>query len=336
MRAVFLDLSTFSIDISTEGVAIKKSSESVNLCAIKAQVSELNTYATTSTTEILARCQHADIIITNKVVINAALMAKLPQLKLICIAATGTNNIDLTAANKQNIAVCNVSGYASASVSQWVFAQILAFYNQTHLQHCNTEQGLWSQSKTFCLHSSFHGRGISELAGKTLGLIGYGSLAKAVEKIAYAFDMKVLIAERPQAQVLRTNRTAFDDVIAQADIISLHCPQTPDTEHLVNQQFLQKMKPSAILINSARGALIDNKALLQALKTHEIAYAALDVLEQEPPPQNHPLLTAKLDNLKITAHIAWAAIESQQRLLDGIAKNIEYFSVNKQLNRVES
>lgn len=317
MHAVFLDLQTFS--------------SNVDLTAIEKQVSTLLTYQLTSTDQIIERCQFADIVITNKTDLTAEILKKLPQLKLICIAATGTNNVDLIAAKALRIAVCNVSGYSGNSVAQWVFSQILAYYNQTEHHHQNTENGLWSVSDTFC----FHGNNITELSGKTLGLIGYGCLAKSVAHIATAFGMNILIAEREHASTVRADRTAFDEVLHQADIISLHCPQTPETEQLVNTSFLKKMKRSAMLINSARGALVNNEALLNALKNNDIAYAVLDVLDQEPPPENHPLLMAKLNNLKITAHIAWAAQQSQQRLLNGIASNIQSFSLGEQMNRVD-
>jgi glycerate dehydrogenase len=184
---------------------------------------------------------------------------------------------------------------------------------------------------TFCLH----GNGSIELAGKTLGIVGYGSLGKAVANIAQAFEMKVLIAERPNATTIRPGRLAFSDVLKQADVLSLHCPQTAETENLINQERLAVMKSSTMLINTARGALVNNNDLLIALQTGEIAYAALDVLEQEPPPADHLLLNAKCDNLKITAHIAWASIEAQQRLINLLADNISSFKMAERLNRID-
>jgi len=309
MQAVFLDLQTFSQNIS--------------LSAIKNSVSKLDCFNTTKPTDIIERCLHADIIITNKVVLTEALLKQLPQLKLICIAATGMNNIDLIAAKKLGICVKNVSGYASASVAQYVLAQMLEFFSQTSHHNNNTDLGHWSNSPTFC----YHGNSINELAGKTLGIIGYGNLGKAVAKIAHAFDMNILVAERPNAAEIRNGRTDFETVVKQADVLTLHCPQTPETEQLVSQTFLNNMPNHAMLINTARGALVDNNALLNALKNNDIAYAVLDVLDQEPPAKDHPLLAAKLPNLKMTAHIAWASIEAQQRLLQGIAINVDEFNV---------
>lgn len=315
MHAVFLDQHTFSSNISLE--------------EIRQQVASLTCFASTSAEQIVSRCQDADIILTNKVVISAETLALLPQLKLICITATGTNNVDLDAAFVQGITVNNVSGYASHSVSQYVFAQMLEYFTQTGHHNHNTREGLWQKSATFC----HHGNGFNELAGKTLGIIGYGDLGQAVAKVGQAFGMRILVAERANAKSIRTDRHSFEQVLAQADVLSLHCPQTPETENLINANTLNKMKPNAMLINTARGALVNSNDLLLALQTKQIGYAVLDVLEKEPPPADHVLLKAisnyqadvVLNNLKITAHIAWASIESQQRLIDLVAVNIAAF-----------
>ena len=320
MHAVFLDSQTFSSNIS--------------FSAVELQVTTLTCYSVTTADQILERCQGAAIVITNKVVFTAEILAKLPQLKLICIAATGYNNIDIEAASKLNIAVTNVSGYAGNSVAQYVLAQMLEYYQQTCHHNANTEQGHWQQSETFC----YHGNAITELAGKTLAIVGYGSLGKAVAKLAEAFDMNILICERPHSIEIRQGRVSFEQAIAQADILSLHCPQTADTTNLISSDVLGKMKPTAMLINTARGALVNSVDLLTALKTKQIAYAVLDVLEQEPPPADHPLLVAlkakNLDNLKITAHIAWASSEAQQRLINLLSDNIAAFKCGEKLNRL--
>lgn len=317
MKAVFLDSQTFSANISFK--------------AIENQVTSLTCFSTTTPEQILKRCQDADIIITNKVVITADLLAKLQRVKLICISATGYNNVDIEAARNNNVAVANVSGYAGNSVAQYVLAQMLEYYQQTTHHNANTQSGLWQKSETFC----YHGNAITELAGKTLGLIGYGSLGQAVAKLAEAFGMKILLSERIGATANRKNRVSFESVISQADVISLHCPQTASTENLINKKALDQMKPSVMLINTARGALINSNDLLAALSKRKIAYAVLDVLEQEPPPADHPLLTANLDNLKITAHIAWASSEAQQRLIDLLSNNIAAFTQSKKLNRLD-
>jgi len=316
MRAVFLDQQTFS--------------SSINLYALEQQVTELTCYAITSPADVITRCIDAEIIIINKVLLTEEILSALPQLKLICITATGYNNVDINAARKLNIAVTNVNGYASQSVPQYVFAQLLEYYQQTSHHNSNTEQGLWSTSESFC----YHGNGFSELAGKTIGIVGYGNLGKAVRTIALAFGMKVLISERECAERIRDGRTAFEQVVKQADIISLHCPQTPATERLINANVLFQMKKSAVLINTARGALVDEQALFSALTNKEIAYAIVDVLSQEPPKESNPLVGSGLANLKVTAHIAWASFESQQRLIKLLGKNILAFSQNKRLNRL--
>ena len=318
MHAVFLDQQTFS--------------QSISLTAIKSNVTSLQSYQLTSPDEVVDRCRDAEIIISNKVVLNSETLSQLPHLKLICIAATGSNNVDLSAARKLGIAVTNVSGYAQTSVAQYVFAQLLAYFSQTQHHNDNCKQGLWQQSETFCIH----GKGSVELAGKTLGLIGYGSLGKAVEKLAKAFGMQVLIAERQHQKTLRSGRTSFSEVIKKADVLSLHCPQTAETEQLINENILMEMKTSAMLINTARGAIINNQELHHALKTKQIAFAVLDVLEQEPPPADHLFFTEPLNNLKITAHIAWASYEAQQRLINLLAENIRAFQQGQLLNRIES
>ncbi len=315
MQAVFLDQQTFSANIS--------------LTSIESQVSQLNSYATTTDEQVIERCQSADIIISNKVLLSESVLKQLPQLKLVCIAATGMNNVDLSAAKALGITVNNVSGYSQASVSQYVFAQMLAYFNNTSHHNKNTEQGHWQKSPTFC----YHGKGSQELAGKKLGIIGYGNLGQAVANIAQAFGMEILIAERPSATNIRQNRESFTNVLKQADVISLHCPQTAETENIINSESLALMKTSALLINTARGALVNSNDLLFALKHNIISHAVLDVLEQEPPLPNHPLINAlannEIDNLSLTAHIAWASIESQQRLIDLVAANIQNFTLDK-------
>ncbi|MFT2091515.1 D-2-hydroxyacid dehydrogenase [Paraglaciecola sp. 2405UD69-4] len=315
MHAVFLDQQTFSANISLDN--------------IRQQVTSLNCFATTSPEQLLSRCAQADIVITNKVELTQNTLEQLPKLKLVCVAATGTNNVDLAAAAQLGIQVKNVAGYSTTSVSQYVFAQMLEYFNQTNLYNQDSAQGAWQKSPTFCYHSGE----ISELYGKKLGIVGYGNLGKAVAKIAEAFGMKILIAERPYAATIRQNRLSFEQVLSEADILTLHCPQTPETENLINAQTLSQMKPSAMLINTARGALVNSNDLHAALKNKRLGYGVLDVLEQEPPSADHILIRAisaqepdlHLNNLKITAHIAWASIESQQRLLDLLADNISHF-----------
>lgn len=321
MKAVFLDCETFSDNIS--------------FTAIEQQVTKLTCFAFTKPDNVIERCKDSDIVITNKVVFNAEIIERLSQVKLICIAATGYNNIDIEAAEKNNICVTNVSGYAGKSVSQYVLAQILEYYQQTSHHNANTKHGLWQQCNTFC----YHGNAITELAGKTIAIVGYGSLGRAVAKLADAFEMKVLISERPNTSKIRKGRVRFEQAVNQADILSLHCPLTNETTNLINSVVLNKMKPTAMLINTARGLLVNSEDLLIALKDKKIAFAVLDVLEEEPPRIDHPLLSAIqnniIKNLKVTAHIAWASSESQQRLISLLSDNIAAFKKGKRLNRLD-
>jgi len=317
MRAVFLDYQTFS--------------QSIDLSAINQVVSTLERHATTSPSQVVQHSANAEIILTNKVELSRETLSQLPDLKLICITATGINNVDIAAAKALGIAVTNVSGYAKNTLAQYIFAQLLAHFSQIEHHNRNTQQGLWQKSETFCVH----GNGSIELAGKSIAIIGYGALGQKVADIAKAFDMTVLIAERPGATTIRPERMAFLAAIEQADIISLHCPQTPETQGMFNAELFARMKTSAILINTARGALINNQDLLSALNNDEIACAILDVLEQEPPPKDHILLAAQSPKLKITAHIAWASQQAQQALLNLVATNITAFKQGELANRVD-
>lgn len=317
MQTVFLDYQTFSAYL--------------DLTLLKSSVKKLTLYATTTSEQVVARCVDAEVILTNKVQLTDELLRQLPKLKLICITATGVNNVDIKAAKALNIAVTNVSGYAKNSVAQYVFAQLLSYFSQIEHHNNNCQKGLWQKNATFCLH----GNGSDELAGKFIAIIGYGALGKKVADIASAFDMQVLIAERPNADSIRSNRVAFSAAIAQADIVSLHCPETPETRGIFNAEVFQKMKPNSVLINTARGALINNHDLLNALNNQQLACAILDVLDKEPPPKDHILLAAQSNKLKITAHIAWASQQAQQALINLVAANITAFKQGLRTNRVD-
>jgi glycerate dehydrogenase len=310
MRAVFLDSKTFAPEIS--------------FTALTKILTTLTCYDFTQPEQVLDRCKNADIIICNKVILSKALLTQLPNVKLICVTATGTNNIDMAAANTLNIKVCNVTNYAQNSVAQYVFAQLLNFFQHIEQHNQAVREGQWQKSTSFCLH----GMPIHQLADKKLAIIGYGGLGQAVAKIATAFNMQVLISERKGATSIRNNRVSFNEAISKADIITLHCPQTEETEQLIDSTTLSMCQPHCLLVNTARGALIDDHALISALKNKQLGGAILDVLNQEPPPANHPLLTEKLDNLIITGHIAWASIEAQQQLIELVANNINQFLQN--------
>jgi len=226
--------------------------------------------------------------------------------------------------------VCNAQGYAGTAVPQQVFALLLQLTNHIHSYQQAVQQGQWSQSSQFCLHL----QPIEELAGKTITLLGYGDLGQATARLAEAFGMKVIVAERPQAKQIRPGRIAFESAIRSADVLSLHCPLTDETAKLVNTQTLSWMKPTALLINTARGGLIDETALAEALSQGHIAGAALDVLSTEPPPQHHPLLASTVPNLIITPHVAWASQQAMQRLVRQLAENLQAFLQQKPIRQV--
>jgi len=317
----------------SNGVILDKSSldrGDLDFSCLDSLVENWQTFESTQAENTLSRIENADIIITNKVVINAQMMKQAKKLKLICIAATGTNNVDLNAAKENNIVVCNVTAYATASVVQHVFTLILAL--QTHLLEYVklVQNNVWDQSKHFCLLNY----PITELSGKTLGIIGFGELGKAVANAASAFGLKVIVAQSLTGN-LKPNRVELNELLAQSDILSLHCPLTAETENLINQQTLALMKPSSILINAARGGVVNEADLLYALQHKVIAAAGIDVLHQEPP-NNNALIQAQLPNLIITPHIAWASQASRQRLVDQICDNIKAYLSNSNRNQVNN
>ncbi len=273
--------------------------------------------------------QDTEIIVSNKVFLNRKILQGNKHLKLICIAATGTNNVDITAAKQHGITVCNVRAYATSSVVQHVFSLILSLNRKLFAYRESVINGDWSHSDFFC----HFGEPISALEGKTLGIIGYGELGKAVAKVARCFAMKVIIAKRNAADE-RPGRIDLTNLLAKSDVLSLHCPLTEHNYHMIGEQELLLMKPDALLINAARGGLIDEPALLHALETNQIAGAALDVLEQEPPAANHPLSNYHANNLIITPHIAWASQQARQKLVNEIAKNILGFQRGEPRNLV--
>ncbi len=264
--------------------------------------------------------EHAEILISNKISIDHEIIGNSRQLKLICVAATGVNNVDLEAAKNRGVQVCNVRAYATSSVVQHVFSLILALNRK--LFSCNraVANGDWSRSDYFC----YFGEPISELQGKTIGIIGYGELGQAVAKVARCFGMDVQLARRDVSDS-REGRVDLSTLLAVSDVVSLHCPLTENNFHMIGEAELALMRPDAILVNTARGGLIDEQALLHALENEQIGAAALDVLEEEPPSVSNALLGYQADNLIITPHIAWASRESRQRLVNEIAENIKAF-----------
>jgi glycerate dehydrogenase len=272
----------------------------------------------------------ATIAITNKVPITRAVLEACPKLRLVAVAATGTNNVDLEACRERGIAVCNIRGYAQHTVPEHVFMLLLALRRNLLAWRVSLQNDAWQKAEQFCLFD----HEIHDLHGSTLGLIGYGNVGVGVERLAHAFGMQVLIAERKGAAEVRPGRVAFDEVLARADQISLHTPLTEDTLGLIGTREFGLMKRNAVLINTARGGVVDEAALVSALKTRRIAGAGFDVLSVEPPSQGNPLLALNLPNFLLTPHVAWSSREAMQALADQLIDNIEAFVRGEERNRV--
>lgn len=288
---------------------------------IKALASKFTIHKQTPADKLIERAQEADIIVTNKAKFSNETFKQLPNLKLVCITATGTDNIDLNAAKKYHITVKNVANYSTPSVAQHVMALIFNLSSHLSLYEKWTKAGKWQKHHSF----NFLDYPILELHNRTLCLIGYGNIAKQVEKIALATGLKVIIAERPEATTTRNDRVPFYDALQKADIISIHCPLTTETKHQINKKAIEHMKDSAILINTSRGPVIDEQALAEAMNRGKFFGVGLDVLDTEPPSPKNPLLFVTHPNFIITPHIAWAADQSIKRLIAGVIQNIKDF-----------
>ncbi len=301
----------------------------MDLSALDKAVPGWEGYPVTRTDQLRERIADAEVILTNKIKLDAATLAHATKLKLICLAATGTNNVDLDAAKERGVAVCNIQAYCTASVTQHVFALILALTINIPGYRALLREGAWKESPQFCLLDF----PIRELSGKTMGIIGYGELGRAAARVAEAFGMKIMVANRPGGKP-QEGRQSLEVVLEQSDVISLHCPLTKDTRGLINADALRRMKPDALLINTARGAVIDEQALADALRQGVIGGAGIDVLSEEPPVNGNPLLADDIPNLIVTPHIAWAAKEARQRAIDEMAANIKAFLAGEARNRV--
>lgn len=291
-------------------------------------------HALTKPGEVLERIDGFPVVVTNKVVLDRAVInsSQAAGLKLIAEAATGTDNIDLAAARERGVGVCNVPGYAAQSVAQFTVALILELATRAGGYMNLVRAGGWEQSPIYT-RLDFTS---TELAGKKLGLVGYGNIGRRVAEMAKALGMEVLIAARPGSTVAAAGRVPLDEVLKSSDFVSLHCPLTPATKGMIDARALGLMKRGAFLVNTARGALLDEPALIQALREKKLAGAALDVISREPPPADHPIVRAarELDNLFVTPHCAWSAREARERLLDEVAENIAAFLRGEKRNRV--
>lgn len=309
-RVVFLDAATYG------DVSLKRFMDSWD-CTV---------HQVTTSNDTKARIAGHSVVVTNKVVIDRPVLSspEAKDLRLIAVAATGTDIIDREEAARRGIKVCNVPGYAAQSVAQFTMALILELATRVGKYGAAVKAGQWQKSPVFSLLTYPS----TELGGKTLGIVGYGNIGQTVAKMAAALGMKIIVAARPGSVTpLAPGRVSVEEILRTSDVVSLHCPLTPETKNLINEQSLKLMKPTAFLINTARGALIDEPALIEALRGKQIAAAALDVISKEPPPADHPVIRAakELDNLIVTPHTAWSAREARERLLREVEENILAF-----------
>jgi glycerate dehydrogenase len=280
--------------------------------------------------EIVARLKGATIAIVNKVYLYDEDLAQLPDLKLIAIAATGTDKVDLESCKRRGIAVCNIRNYAGHAVAEHVFMLILALRRNLLRYLEDVQNGKWQTAKQFCLF----GHKIRDLHSNTMGIIGFGALGQSVARLAEAFGMRVLVSEHKDASDIRQGRVKFEEVLRESDVISLHCPLNEKTRSLISKEELSLMKPRAILINTARGGLVDENDLVEALKNGVIGGAGFDVLTKEPPRDGNPLFDVDQPNFILTPHNAWASDEAMQALADQLIDNIEAFARGEPQNLV--
>lgn len=287
-------------------------------------------HAATSPGQVGERLRQATVVVSNKVALTAENLAPAQKLRLIAVCATGTNNVDLDYCRARGLTVCNIRDYAMHSVPEHVFALILALRRSLIGYRADVHAGLWQKSEQFCLFT----RPILDLHGGTLGIVGRGTLGRATAKLGEAFGMRVLFAEHKHAASVRSGHAAFDRVLAESDVLSLHCPLTPETRHLIGEPELRRLRPHALLINTARGGLVDEAALARALREGWIGGAGFDVLTSEPPRAGNPLLDLDLPNFILTPHVAWASREAMQIMADQLIDNIEAFVRGTPRNRV--
>ena len=315
MKAVFLDYDTVSHgDLDTS--ALSEAAGELELCD-------------SDDARIAARMHDADIVLLNKAELSRELLRGAPRLKLVAVAGTGTNNIDVTAAQELGIAVCNVRSYCTSSVVQQVWGLILSLTQHVSDYARMAADGSWTRNEVLTAKS----RPIRELDGRIFGVVGWGELGRGAARAAEAFGMRVAIANR-RGDGPKAGRVELNELLAMADIVSLHCPLNDSTRGMIGARELQLMKPDALLINTARGGLVDGRALAAALKAGRLGGAGIDVLPQEPPRDGEPLLEPGIPNLIVTPHVAWAALEARQRCLDAMAANIRDFLAGGRRSRV--
>jgi glycerate dehydrogenase len=308
MKSIFLDYATVSFHGDLDPASLHRALPGL----------ELRDH--TPQPDVARAVAGAEVVLVNKLRLTREIIAGAPNLKLIALAATGTNNIDLDAARERGVAVCNLRDYCTASVVQHVFGVLLLLTHKLREYDALVRSGAWQRGEQFCLLDY----PMRELTGRKLGIVGYGTLGRGVARAAQVFGLEVLVANRPGGERV-PGRIDLDELLPQVDVLSLHCPLSPATTGLIGARQLGLMKPDAVLINTARGALIDSQALADALRAGRLGGAAIDVLPQEPPVDGNPLLAGDIPNLIVTPHIAWAAREARQRCIDEMAANVEDF-----------
>ena len=306
-RAVFLDYT--SLDLGD-----------LDLDPLRRSFGDLQLFSDSTPANVVERLQGASVAISNKVLLNAATLAACPNLKLILVAATGTNNVDLEAARAQGITVANCQGYGTPSVAQHTLGLLLALATRLIDYNKAVADGQWQQAKQFCLLDF----PIVELEGKTLGLFGHGELGSAVAKLAEAFGMNVLVGHIP-GRPARADRMPLDELLPQVDALTFHCPLNEHTRNFIGARELALLKPGAFVVNTARGGMIEEQALADALRSGHLGGAATDVLSVEPPRDGNPLLAADIPRLIITPHSAWGSREARQRIVGQLAQNAQAF-----------
>ncbi|UCJ16570.1 2-hydroxyacid dehydrogenase [Pseudomonas sp. MM211] len=306
-RAVFLDYR--SLDLGD-----------LDMSPLREQFAELILHERSTSEQVIERLQAARVAIVNKAVIDASVLAACPDLELVLVTATGTNNVDLDAARTHGVTVCNCQGYGTPSVAQHTLTLLLALATSLADYQRDIRAGRWQQSPMFCLLD----HPIVELEGKTLGMLGHGELGGAVARLAEAFGMRVLYGQLP-GRPPRADRLPLDELLPQVDALTLHCPLTEQTRNLITARELDLLKPGAFVINTARGGLIDEQALADALRAGKLGGAATDVLTQEPPRDGNPLLAVDIPRLIITPHSAWGSREARQRIVGQLAENAAGF-----------
>jgi len=316
MKAVFLDYSTVGPGLDTS--------------PLSDLLPALQIFDATDDDQVLDRIRDVEFVFANKIRIYDELFDAASKLRFIGLTATGVDNIDLDSAARHGVAVCNIRGYCTRSVTEHVFGVLLSLTHNLQRYSGSVRDGAWQKSQDFCMLTY----PVCELSTMTMGIVGLGELGSGVARKARDFDMQVIVSARPGADSIDADRVSFDELLQRSDVISLHCPLTDQTRGLFGADEFRKMKSAAILINTARGALVDSAALVDALQSGEIAAAAIDVLPKEPPIDGDPLLDYRGDNLIVTPHIAWATGRSRQDSIHELAANVAAFLNGEQRNRV--